>query len=203
MAKSSKAAKPRIEIARLKRSLRESGREKRRRAQGAKSARTACAAGQDQVQKLKLKALRQKQPAAKAAAKAKPQARARSARPSRRTRPTAQQQERAAPRDAEGGRQKALEKVQAAHQSRQEPRAKAAPALPGKKSTRGLTAKEKALVKEFERRELSPADAEARRMRLKNLIVLGKERSSSPTPRSTTICPTTCWTPSRSRTSSA
>ncbi len=39
-----------------------------------------------------------------------------------------------------------------------------------------LTAKEKALVKEFERRELSPADAEARRMRLKNLIVLGKER---------------------------
>ena len=39
-----------------------------------------------------------------------------------------------------------------------------------------LTAKEKALVKEFERKELSPADAEARRTRLKNLIVLGKER---------------------------
>src|SRR5687767_4298729 len=47
----------------------------------------------------------------------------------------------------------------------------------GKRSTRGLTAKERALVKEFERRELSPADAEARRERLKNLIVLGKERS--------------------------
>ncbi len=47
----------------------------------------------------------------------------------------------------------------------------------GKKSTRGLTAKEKALVKEFERRELSPADAEARRNRLKNLIMLGKERN--------------------------
>src|SRR5574341_1052013 len=47
----------------------------------------------------------------------------------------------------------------------------------GKRSTRGLTAREKALVKEFERRELSPADAEARRARLKNLIVLGKERS--------------------------
>ncbi len=47
----------------------------------------------------------------------------------------------------------------------------------GKRSTRGLTAKERALVKEFERRELSPADAEARRDRLKNLIVLGKERS--------------------------
>jgi RNA polymerase primary sigma factor len=45
------------------------------------------------------------------------------------------------------------------------------------RSTRGLTAREKALVKEFERRELSPADAEARRTRLKNLIVLGKERS--------------------------
>ena len=45
------------------------------------------------------------------------------------------------------------------------------------RSTRGLTAKEKALVKEFERRELSPADAEARRMRLKTLIMIGKERS--------------------------
>jgi len=47
----------------------------------------------------------------------------------------------------------------------------------GKRSTRGLTSREKALVKEFERRELSPADAEARRTRLKNLIVLGKERT--------------------------
>ena len=46
-----------------------------------------------------------------------------------------------------------------------------------KQPTRGLTAKEKALVKEFERRELSPEDAEARRNRLKNLIMLGKERS--------------------------
>ena len=46
-----------------------------------------------------------------------------------------------------------------------------------KKPTRGLTAKEKALVKEFERREMSPADAEARRNRLKNLVMLGKERS--------------------------
>jgi len=59
--------------------------------------------------------------------------------------------------------------------------ARPVPAAPAGKeakprSTRGLTAKEKALVKEFERRELSPADAEARRTRLKNLIVLGKER---------------------------
>ena len=49
-----------------------------------------------------------------------------------------------------------------------------APGKPGRRTK--LTAKEKALVKEFERRELSPADAEARRTRLKNLIVLGKER---------------------------
>ena len=32
-------------------------------------------------------------------------------------------------------------------------------------------------MREFERKEFSPAEAEARRMRLKNLIVLGKERS--------------------------
>jgi RNA polymerase primary sigma factor len=50
--------------------------------------------------------------------------------------------------------------------------------LKGKpRSTRGLTAKEKALVREFARKELSPLEAEARRARLKNLIVLGKERS--------------------------
>ena len=56
--------------------------------------------------------------------------------------------------------------------------ARAQATLGGKpRSIRGLPAKEKALVRDFERRELSPADAEARRMRLKNLIVLGKERS--------------------------
>jgi RNA polymerase primary sigma factor len=55
---------------------------------------------------------------------------------------------------------------------------KALPAGKGKPGKREkLTAKEKALVKEFERRELSPIDAESRRTRLKNLIVLGKERS--------------------------
>ncbi|MBI2223542.1 MAG: RNA polymerase sigma factor RpoD, partial [Betaproteobacteria bacterium] len=32
------------------------------------------------------------------------------------------------------------------------------------------------MVREFERKELSPLEAEARRVRLKNLIVLGKER---------------------------
>ena len=53
--------------------------------------------------------------------------------------------------------------------------APAAPVAP--KTRQRLTAKEKALVREFERKELSPAEAEARRLRLKNLIVLGKERS--------------------------
>ena len=53
--------------------------------------------------------------------------------------------------------------------------APAAAAVP--KTRQRLTAKEKALVREFERKELSPAEAEARRLRLKNLIVLGKERS--------------------------
>ena len=44
------------------------------------------------------------------------------------------------------------------------------------KTRQRLTAKEKALVREFERKELSPLEAEARRSRLKNLIMLGKER---------------------------
>ncbi len=77
----------------------------------------------------------------------------------------------------------ALAKVKAAAQGQE----KAAPAPAAavaaakqpagkQKPARGLTARERALVKEFERRELSPADAEARRLRLKNLIVLGKER---------------------------
>jgi RNA polymerase primary sigma factor len=48
--------------------------------------------------------------------------------------------------------------------------------VPAKRGTRGLTARERALVKEFESRELSPADAEARRVRLRSLVVLGKER---------------------------
>ena len=54
--------------------------------------------------------------------------------------------------------------------------AAAAAADPKSKTRQRLTAKEKALVREFERKELSPAEAEARRLRLKNLIVLGKER---------------------------
>ena len=73
----------------------------------------------------------------------------------------------------------ALAKVKAAAQKLEKavPQPAAAVAKPGgKRATRGLTARERALVKEFERRELSPADAEARRLRLKNLVVLGKER---------------------------
>ncbi|MGE0557974.1 MAG: RNA polymerase sigma factor RpoD [Burkholderiales bacterium] len=74
----------------------------------------------------------------------------------------------------------ALAKVKAAAQkldkAAPQPAAPAANKAGGKRATRGLTARERALVKEFERRELSPADAEARRLRLKNLVVLGKER---------------------------
>jgi RNA polymerase primary sigma factor len=134
----------------------------------------------------KLKLTKPKQPAAKAAAKAKPPAA-----PKRAPAPKAQakpltksvnkKEQRLATLKEVG--KKALEKVQAAaHQSDSKVKPVAgkpvAPAaVVGKKSTRGLTAKERALVKEFERRELSPADAEARRIRLKNLIVLGKERT--------------------------
>ena len=39
-----------------------------------------------------------------------------------------------------------------------------------------LTAKEKALVREFERTTLSPVEAEARRLRLRNLLMLGRDR---------------------------
>jgi len=73
----------------------------------------------------------------------------------------------------------ALAKVKAAAQKLDKSAAQqAAPAAnkAGGKRVRGLTARERALVKEFERKELSPADAEARRLRLKNLVVLGKER---------------------------
>ncbi len=75
----------------------------------------------------------------------------------------------------------ALAKVKAAAQKLEkvvpQPAAPVAPKSGGKqRPARGLTARERALVKEFERRELSPADAEARRLRLKNLVVLGKER---------------------------
>ena len=76
----------------------------------------------------------------------------------------------------------ALAKVKAAAQKLEkvapQPAAPVAAPKAGSKQrpARGLTARERALVKEFERRELSPADAEARRLRLKNLVVLGKER---------------------------
>ena len=74
-------------------------------------------------------------------------------------------------------REKAAQKAD--KQQQQAAAAAAAPAAPvdakGKTRQR-LTAKEKALVREFERKELSPLEAEARRSRLKNLIMLGKER---------------------------
>jgi RNA polymerase primary sigma factor len=132
-------------------------------------------------QKLKLKVHRPKQPVAKPAAKSKPKALPKRApiKPQVKalTKAINKKEQRLATLKAVG--KKALEKVQAAAQQADKVRAKGVvtPLVPGKKATRGLTAKEKALVKEFERRELSPADAEARRVRLKNLIVLGKERT--------------------------
>ncbi|HEV7800176.1 MAG TPA: RNA polymerase sigma factor region1.1 domain-containing protein, partial [Burkholderiales bacterium] len=144
---------------------------------------------------MKLKAHRPKQPAAtaKAAAKTKPKAAPKPASAKAQNKPlhkaVNKKEQRLATLKAVG--RKVVEKVQATHkvqtiqkvEVKPQPKVVAAvapvPVAPvvGKKSTRGLTAKEKALVKEFERRELSPADAEARRIRLKNLIVLGKERT--------------------------
>src|SRR5688572_994276 len=158
------------------------------RAKPAKNAAsTARPASKAKSQNLKLKAHRAKQAAVKAAAKPKGKAAPAAKRapaPKGQAKPLNKainrKEQRLATLKAVG--KKALEKVQAAaHQAD----AKVVPGKPigspppaGKqKSTRGLTAKERALVKEFERRELSPADAEARRVRLKNLIVLGKERT--------------------------
>ncbi len=58
----------------------------------------------------------------------------------------------------------------------QEPPVATAPTDVKAKAKARLTAKEKALVRELERKQLSPLEAEARRLRLKNLIMLGKER---------------------------
>ncbi|HEY0337916.1 MAG TPA: RNA polymerase sigma factor region1.1 domain-containing protein, partial [Burkholderiales bacterium] len=128
-------------------------------------------------QKVKSKAHRSKQPAAKAATKVKAKAAPKHVPAKPQNKPVTKKEQRLAKFKAVAKR--ALEKVQAAHKTdKVQPKNGAAPAAaPGKKGTRGLTAREKALVKEFERRELSPADAEARRIRLKNLIVLGKERT--------------------------
>ena len=125
--------------------------------------------------KLKLKALRQKPPAPKAKAKQPPAVKRLPVKPQAKPLVKAinKKEQRLATLKAVG--KKALERVQAAAQKADKAATKGAALV--KKSTRGLTAKEKALVKEFERRELSPADAEARRVRLKNLIVLGKERT--------------------------
>ena len=86
----------------------------------------------------------------------------------------------AAPKQKISQKDKRLAKVKAAAKKvllKQQQIDKTKPEVKVKAGRRDkLTAKEKALVKEFERKELSPADAEARRTRLKNLIVLGKER---------------------------
>jgi RNA polymerase primary sigma factor len=121
---------------------------------------------------------------AKAAARPRPAAKARvQARPKAKLRA----KERDLQKEKRLGRLKAAakkvlakaQKLDKAALAKQQPAAKSGkPEAKGKPGRREkLTARERALVKEFELRELSPADAEARRMRLKNLIVLGKERS--------------------------
>jgi RNA polymerase primary sigma factor len=130
-----------------------------------------------------------KKPAVKSRPAAKPKAAAKPRAPSRPKAP-ARQKEKAAQKDkrlakVKAAAKKVLAKVQKLDKAaldkaliKQQMLAKAAaPDGKGKPGRRDkLTAKEKALVKEFERQELSPAEAEARRTRLKNLIVLGKER---------------------------
>jgi len=117
-------------------------------------------------------------PAAKAKVVAKPKAKGKAAPKAAGKSKTALRQEQRLANFKAMAKQ-ALAKVKTAAQKLE--KAAPQPAVPavkagGKRPTRGLTARERALVKEFERRELSPADAEARRLRLKNLVVLGKER---------------------------
>ncbi|MGZ5159299.1 MAG: RNA polymerase sigma factor RpoD [Burkholderiales bacterium] len=171
MAKLRKAAASKAKtVARKKAAAKSAVRAKAEKRSSSKS-RPASKAKQ---QKVKLKAHRSKQPAAKVKAKVAPKHAP--AKPLNKA--VNKKEQRLAKFKAVA--KMALEKVQAAHKAEKvHPKNGAAPVAvtPGKKGTRGLTAREKALVKEFERRELSPADAEARRIRLKNLIVLGKERT--------------------------
>ena len=150
----------------------------------AKAKVRARAVSKPRPQKVKLKAHRSRVPAAKPVPKAKPKTASRPQAVAKPAKALKKEEQRLAKIKAVA--KKVLEKAQATQaavkakaeaSASARPQREAVPAKEGKgKGTRGLTAKEKALVKEFERRELSPADAEARRTRLKNLIVLGKER---------------------------
>jgi RNA polymerase primary sigma factor len=175
MAKVSKAAASKAKtVARKKAAAKSAMRARAEKRSSSKSRPVA----KTKQQKVKLKAHRAKQPAAKAATKVKAKAAPKHAPAKPQNKPVNKKEQRLAKFKAVAKR--ALEKVQAAHKAdKANPKNGSTPGAPttGKKGTRGLTAREKALVKEFERRELSPADAEARRIRLKNLIVLGKERT--------------------------
>jgi RNA polymerase primary sigma factor len=127
---------------------------------------------------------------ARALLKGKPKSKAKAARSPVKTKSLAKSRQKAVPKDKDkrlakvkAAAKKVLAKIQkldkaalskALLQQQMLAKKAEAPGKPGRRTK--LTAREKALVKEFERRELSPADAEARRTRLKNLIVLGKER---------------------------
>jgi RNA polymerase primary sigma factor len=156
----------------------------------ARTTKVSKPASKSKTQHAKVKAHRAKPPVvAKTKAPSKPRVSAKPTKPAKPAKPSKPSRPAKAPKAEKTDQKlakfkavakKVLAKVQAAAAEAKEKTPLKAPLRPvgkeGKKSTRGLTAKEKALVKEFERRELSPADAEARRLRLKNLIVLGKER---------------------------
>ena len=177
MAKQSKAAKSKAKTAKAKTTKVKSA------ARVKKSATKAVARPKVRVvAKAKAKVVKAKLPVRghakpKAAAKVKTAAKT-AAKPAVKSKATLKQEQRLA--NFKAVAKQALAKVKAAAQKldKAAPQPALVPVKPGGKQrpTRGLTARERALVKEFERRELSPADAEARRLRLKNLIVLGKER---------------------------
>ncbi len=178
MAKQSKASKPKAKNAKAKNA-------KTKVAARAKTAPVKAAAKSKGRVVTKAKAVKSKaatragvkpRPVAKAAAKVKGKAKA-APKTAAKTKAVLRKEQRLA--NFKAVAKQALAKVKAAAQkldkSAARPAATAAKPA-GKRSTRGLTARERALVKEFDRREMSPADAEARRQRLKNLVVLGKER---------------------------
>jgi RNA polymerase primary sigma factor len=176
MAKQSKASKSKAKNAKAKNAKTKSTvRAKKSPAKPAVKAKARSAAKAKAVKsKATTRAGAKPRPAAKGAAKAKGRAKA-APKTAAKTKAVLRKEQRLA--NFKAVAKQALAKVKAAQKLGKSAAPAAATAkAAGKRSTRGLTARERALVKEFDRREMSPADAEARRQRLKNLVVLGKER---------------------------
>ena len=173
MAKQSKAAKSKAKTAKAKPANAKGAARVKKSATKAAARPKVRVAAKAKAKVVKAKAPVRGQAKPKSAAKTKT-----AAKPAAKSKATLKQEQRLA--NFKAVAKQALAKVKAAAQKldKAAPGAAPAPVKPGGKQrpTRGLTARERALVKEFERRELSPEAAEARRLRLKNLIVLGKER---------------------------